>query len=131
MRDACFEFVRHLVAGAIPNLLEYEVSEVNHDYQLRGTEYPVNEALLNALRVFLREHPKLRAQESKLNETLDYVRRRLRAELITASYGVEAGEQFLMESDPQALRAIEELPKAKLLSERARLFKSEPRLHPD
>jgi hypothetical protein len=119
------------VAGAIPGLLEYEVGEVNHAYQLRGNEYPVNEEILNGLRTFLREHPRLRAQESKLNENLDYVRRRLRAELITASYGIEKGEQFLMESDPQALRAVEELPKAKLLSERARLFKSESRLRPD
>jgi carboxyl-terminal processing protease len=130
LRDACFEFVRRLVAGAISGLLEYEVGEVNHDYRLRGNEYLVNETLLNALRIFLREHPSLRAQESKLSENLDYVRRRLRAELITASYGIEAGEQFLMESDPQALRAIEELPKAKLLSERARLFKSESQSRP-
>ncbi len=123
LRDACFEFIRQLVAGAVPGLPEYKLAKTTFDYQLRGTEFPVTEPLLNALRGFLRERPKFRALESKLSEQAEYVRRRLRAELITAAYGVEAGEQFLMESDRQALQAIEELPKAKLLSERARLFK--------
>lgn len=123
VRDACFEFVRYVVAGAVPGLPEFKLARTTYDYQLRGNEFPVSEPLLNALRGFLRERPKFRALESKLNEHTDYVRRRLRAELITAAYGVEAGEQFLMESDRQALQAIEELPKAKLLSERARLFK--------
>ncbi len=123
VRDACFEFVRQLVAGAMPGLPDYKLAKTTFDYQLRGHEFPVTEALLNALRGFLRERPKFRALESKLSEQADYVRRRLRAEMITAAYGVEAGEQFLMESDRQALQAIEELPKAKLLSERARLFK--------
>jgi carboxyl-terminal processing protease len=123
LRDALFEFVRHSVAGAVPGLLEYHVTKADYEYQLRGNEFPITEPVLSALRVFLRERPKFRSLESKLGEQADYVRRRLRAELITAAYGIEAGEQFLMESDPQALQAIEELPKAKLLSERARLFK--------
>lgn len=123
LRDACFEFVRHLVAGAVSGLPEYKLSKTDYEHQLRGNEFPITESMLNALRAFLRERPKFRAMESKLGEQAEYVRRRLRAELITAAYGVEAGEQFLMESDPQTLQAIEELPKAKLLSERARLFK--------
>lgn len=123
LRDACFEFVRHLVAGVLPGLPEYKLGPTDYAYQLRGNEFPIGEPVLNALRAFLRERPKFRPLESKLSEQTEYVRRRLRAELITAAYGVEAGEQFLMESDPQALQAIEELPKAKLLSERARLFK--------
>ena len=123
LRDVCFEFVRQLVAGSVPGLTEYKLDKTNPEYQLRGNEFPVNEALLTGLRTFLRERPKFRAWETKLSEQADYVRRRLRAELITAAYGVEAGEQYLLESDPQALRAIAELPKAKLLNERARLFK--------
>ncbi|MBI1765452.1 MAG: S41 family peptidase [Acidobacteria bacterium] len=123
LRDACFEFVRQLIAGMVPSLPEYKLAQPNYEYQLRGNEFPINEPILNALRGFWRERPKFRALETKLGEQTEYVRRRLRAELITAAYGVEAGEQFLMESDPQALHAIEELPKAKLLNERARLFK--------
>lgn len=123
VRDACFEFVRQLVGGAVPGLTEFKLSKTNFTYQLRGNEYPITETLVNAFRQFVRERPKLRAVETRLNENLEYARRRLRAEMITAAYGIEASEQFLMESDQQALRAIEELPKAKLLSERARLIR--------
>lgn len=123
LRDACFEFVRQLVGGAVPGWPDYKVTTTDHSYQLRGNEYPISEALLNTFRFFLRERPKLHAVEAKVSENLDYTRRRLRAELIMATYGVETSEQFLLESDPPALRAIEELPKAKSLSERARLFK--------
>jgi hypothetical protein len=35
---------------------------------------------------------------------------------------VEAGERFLIESDEQALRAVEEAPKAQRLTDQARLF---------
>jgi carboxyl-terminal processing protease len=122
IRDACFEFARQLVGGAITGLAEYKIAKTVYDYQPRGNEYPVSETLFGAFRQFLRERSALRAVEARLNEHLEYARRRLRAELITAAYGVEASEQFLMESDPQALRAVEELPKAKLLNERARLF---------
>ena len=66
--------------------------------------------------------PEARFDDSLLTEKVDYIRRRLRAELITANYGIEVAEQFLMESDVQALRAIEALPQAKHLTDLAHLF---------
>ena len=122
LRDACFEFVRQLVGGGVPGFPEYKLAKTNSAYQLRGNEYSINDLLVSAFRQFVRERPHLRAPEARLSEYTDYIRRRLRAELITAAYGLEASEQFLIESDQQALRAVAELPKAKLLSERARLF---------
>jgi carboxyl-terminal processing protease len=121
MRDACFEFARYLVAGEIVGLPEYKLGRSNPTEQLRG---PLGEPMLAAFRLFLRERPELRHLESNLNLDPEYARRRLRAEVITAAYGVEAGEQALLENDPQTLKAIEELPKSKLLSERARLVKT-------
>jgi hypothetical protein len=64
----------------------------------------------------------LQASEDRLNRNMEYARRRIRAEVITAAYGVEAGERFLIESDDQALRAVEEMPKAQRLTDQARLF---------
>jgi len=64
----------------------------------------------------------LQASEDQLNRNMEYARRRIRAEVITAAYGVEAGERFLIESDEQALRAVEEMPKAQRLTDQARLF---------
>ena len=78
--------------------------------------------MLAAFRDFLRARPELQGSESAINRQLDYARRRIRAEVITAAYGLEVAEQFMIESDQQALRALEELPKAKRLSDQARLW---------
>ena len=57
-----------------------------------------------------------------LNSNLEYARRRIRAELITAAYGIEAADQFLLDSDLQATQALDAIPKAKQLTATARLF---------
>jgi carboxyl-terminal processing protease len=122
LRDACFEFARHLAAGVLPNFAEYKITKFEFGYRLRGNEFPISEAALTAFRNFLREHAELRIAESLVAANQDYVRRRIRAELITAAYGIEAEEQFLLESDPQAQQAVEAIPKAKQLTATARLF---------
>lgn len=122
LRDACFEFTRLLVAGAIPSFPEYEVKKTEFGYHLRGNEYQLTDPVIAAFREFLRAHPDLQVTESEFNKKLDYIRRRIRAEIITAAYGTEVAEQFLLESDDQTMRALTELPKAKQLTVQARLF---------
>jgi carboxyl-terminal processing protease len=122
LRDACFEFARLLVAGEIAGLAEYAVKRTEYGYELRGNEYQLTDQVVGAFRAFLREHPELEVGEVQLHQRIEYVRRRIRAEVITAAYGVEVAEQFLLESDEQAMRAIEEIPRAKQLTDQAGLF---------
>lgn len=122
LRDACFEFARLLVAGQIAGLGEFVVKRTEYGYQLRGNEYHLTDQVIAAFRSFIRERRELQASEDQLNRNMEYARRRIRAEVITAAYGVEAGERFLIESDDQALRAVEEMPKAQRLTDQARLF---------
>ena len=122
LRDACFEFARLLVAGQIAGLGEYAVKRTEYGYQLRGNEYHLTEQVIAAFRSFIRERRELQASEDQFNRNMEYALRRIRAEVITAAYGVEAGERFLIESDDQALRAVEEMPKAQRLTDQARLF---------
>ncbi len=126
LRDACFEFARLLVAGQIAGLAEYAVKRTEYSYRPRGGEYQLTDQVVAAFRAFLRDHRELQVNEAQVNQNIEYVRRRLRAEVITAASGVEAAEQFLAESDVQTLRAIEEIPKAKHQTDQARLFPSPP-----
>jgi carboxyl-terminal processing protease len=128
LRDACFEFARLLVAGQVAGLGEYAVKRTEYGYQLRGNEYHLTDQVIAAFRSFIRERRDLQATEDLLNRNMEYARRRIRAEVITAAYGVEAGERFLIESDDQALRAVEEIPKAQRLTDQARLFSPQPPL---
>lgn len=122
VRDACFEFARLLAAGLIPGLTGYAVKQVDYEHKLRGNEFPIDEQTLSAFRAFLRGHPELRVGEARLNRNPEYIRRRIRAELITAAYGTDTADRFLLEADEQAMRAIEEMPKARQLRDEARLF---------
>jgi carboxyl-terminal processing protease len=126
LRDACFEFARLLVAGRIAGLGEYVVERTEYGYQLRGNEYHLTDQVITAFRAFIRERRELQVSEDQLNRNIEYARRRLRAEVITAAYGVEVGERFLIESDDQALKAIEEIPKAQRMTDQARLFSPSP-----
>jgi carboxyl-terminal processing protease len=121
-RDACFEFARQLAAGTVPGLEQFRIVGTEHGYRLRGNEYQVNEQVMTAFRNFLREHPRFRFLENNLSAKSDYARRRIRAEVITAAYGLEAADQLLLESDEQMQQAIEALPRARQLTETARLF---------
>ncbi len=123
LRDACFEFARLLVFGVFPELPQYKIKRTEYDYHLRGNEFLLNDQVISTFRDYVRSHPILQVGEKQVNSNLDYVHRRIRAELITAAYGIEVAEQFLFESDEQALRAIEEIPKAKRLNDQAKLFK--------
>jgi carboxyl-terminal processing protease len=122
LRDACFEFARRLVAGSITGLEQYRVTAVEQGHQWRSGDLQITEPVITAFRAFLREASEVRVSDSQIAENSDYIRRRIRAEVITAAYGTEVAEQFLMESDLQALRAIEALPQAKHLSDLARLL---------
>jgi carboxyl-terminal processing protease len=122
LRDACFEFARRLVAGSIAGLEQYRVTVVEQGHQWRSGDLQITEPVITTFRAFLREGSEVRVADSQVAENSDYIRRRIRAEVITAAYGTEVAEQFLMESDLQALRAIEALPQAKHLSDLARLL---------
>ena len=59
-------------------------------------------------------------QIPQIDADLDFVKLRLRYEIVTAAFGGDAGQRVLLESDPQALRAINVLPDAKRLAESVR-----------
>jgi carboxyl-terminal processing protease len=122
VRDACFEFTRLLVAGAISGLEEYQVKQPQYEYRIKGNEFPIDEKLLSAFRAFLRDHPELQLGDAGVARNLEYIRLRIRTELVTAAYGMEVAEQFLLRGDEQTMRAIEEVPRARQLRDQAKLF---------
>ena len=125
LRDACFEFARQLVASPRPEFAAYKITQTTpqtaNGYSLRGTEFPIGEDVIAAFREYLRTAAAWRPYEARILNQTEAVRRRLRAELMTAAYGVEIGERFLLENDPQVLAALAEMPQARSLLERARL----------
>jgi carboxyl-terminal processing protease len=117
--EAAFSFNRLLTAGKIQGFESYRVDKVDYGHAPKATDYPVTDRLLEAFRNYVRkEQPRL--QISQVDADLDFVKLRLRYEIVTAAFGADAGQRIILESDPQALRAINVLPDAKRLAESIR-----------
>jgi len=118
--EAAFQFTRQLAAGRVAGLDSYKVERVQYGKNAKATDYPINDRVLEAFRNFVRTDAASQLTPAQLDEELDFVKLRLREEIITAAYSNDAGARILLDSDPQVLRALEALPDAKRLAESAR-----------
>jgi carboxyl-terminal processing protease len=118
--EAAFHFTRHLAAGILPGLETYRVEKVQYGKNIRPTDFPISERVLEAFRNFVRTKPEFQVQPAHIDEELDFAKLRLRQEIITAAFSNDAGARVLLDSDAQVLRALEALPDAKRLADSAR-----------
>jgi carboxyl-terminal processing protease len=117
--EAAFYFNRLLTAGKVPGFESYRVDKVDYLHSPKTSDYPVTDRLLEGFRNYVRKE-QTRLQVAQIDADIDFVRLRLRQEIVTAAFGADAGQRILLESDPQALRAISVLPDAKRLAESVR-----------
>jgi carboxyl-terminal processing protease len=115
--EAAFFFTRELAAGQIPGLESYRIEKTDYNHTLRPTDYPITDAVVKAFREFVQRDGKLGLQPAQIDEEMDFVKLRIRDEIVTAAFASDAGARVLLDSDPQVLRALEALPEAKRLAE--------------
>jgi carboxyl-terminal processing protease len=118
-----FDFVRQLVAGQVASLREYRITETQHKSRLTAEDinrYPVTDALIAALRNHIASRPHFSVTDEQFNSHLEYIRNQMRREIVTAAYGPEAGDHIYLAEDVQFRKAIESLPEAQMLAEKAR-----------
>jgi carboxyl-terminal processing protease len=118
--EAAFYFTRELAAGSLPGLESYRADKVAYNRSPKPTDLPVNDRVMEAFRNYVRKDPSRHLQDAQIDSELEFVKLRLRAEIVTAAFGADEGQRVLLESDPQALRAIGVLPDAKRLAESVR-----------
>lgn len=116
--EESFHFVRALAGGQIKGLESYRINAgPRFDEYPRPNELAVTDAVIAAFRDFARRDTQSGLTLSQIDAELEFVRLRLREELVTAAYGGDAAGRFLLESDPQLARAIELLDEARALYE--------------
>jgi len=118
--DEAFYFTRLLAAGAIPGLESYKVEKVQYRHNPRATDYAITDQVLEAFRNYVKADVDAGLTLAQLETEIDFVKLRLREQMITAAYGADDGARILLDSDPQVMRAIEALPDAKRLAESVR-----------
>ncbi|HXH68809.1 MAG TPA: S41 family peptidase [Pyrinomonadaceae bacterium] len=115
LNEAAFYFVRQLVAGQIKGFESYKVEKQNYNQTVQPGEFQIDTKLLDAFRAFVVKDKLNGLTAENINSQLDYAKSRLRDELATANNSTEAGQQVLLETDPQVLKAIDAIPEAKKL----------------
>lgn len=118
--EAAFYFTRELAAGLVPGAESYRIDKVAYDRSPKLTDFPITDRIIEAFKNFVRKDPSRRLTDAQIDNDVDFVKLRLRDEVITAAFGADEGQRVLLESDPQALRAISVLPEAKRLAESVR-----------
>ncbi|MGI8788511.1 MAG: S41 family peptidase [Pyrinomonadaceae bacterium] len=113
--EAVFFFVRQLVAGQIKGFENFTVDKQDSNQAIEQNDLQINDKMLDAFRAFVVRDKEDGLTAENVNSQIDYAKSRLRAELATANYSTEAGQQVLLETDPQVLKAIDEVPDAKKL----------------
>ncbi|HEX5703501.1 MAG TPA: S41 family peptidase [Pyrinomonadaceae bacterium] len=118
--EAAFYFTRELAAGLVPGAESYRIDKVAYDRSPKMADFPITDRIVEAFKSFVRKDTSRRLSDAQIDADVDFVRLRLRDEVITAAFGADEGQRVLLESDPQALRAISVLPEAKRLAESVR-----------
>ncbi len=118
--EAAFYFTRELAGGLVPGAESYRIDKVAYDRSPKMTDYPITDRVIEAFKNFVRKDPARRLSDAQIDNDVDFVKLRLRDEVVTAAFGADEGQRVLLESDPQALRAISVLPEAKRLAESVR-----------
>jgi carboxyl-terminal processing protease len=118
--EAAFQFTRRLAAGLVPGLESYKVEKVQYGKNAKTTDYQITDKVIEAFRNFMRSDTESQLSAAQLDKEIDFVKLRLREEIVTAAFSNDAGARVLLDSDPQVLRALEALPEAKRLAESAR-----------
>jgi carboxyl-terminal processing protease len=124
LADAAFDYARHLSAGVVPGLAAYRVERVTYHHELRDTDVPVTDKVVAAFRDFLKANERFKSLEPLVTPNLDYVKAQIREHLATAAYGTEAGFIVHLQTDQQALKAIDSVPQATELAERAQVMRA-------
>src|SRR5205085_9360400 len=57
--DAAFAFTRELVAGQINGLENYRMDKVQYDHDLRPTDYPITDRVVEAFQTYVQHHAEL------------------------------------------------------------------------
>lgn len=117
---ATFDFARQLTSGQLSGFPQFRVNKTVYNHKLREDEFIVNDKVMTAFRTFIMGNETFKITDAQYNENVEYIRRRIREEVVTAAYGAEAGNQVFLEGDDQTIKAIDELPHARELAENVR-----------
>jgi carboxyl-terminal processing protease len=120
--DPIFGFARELVSGRVAGFESLKVSRMpNYDHNLQAGELNVDDRMYKAFKEYVAANKNsFKQSEALLDRESEFIRRQLRYDLASASYGTVKAVQVLIVDDPQVLKAVQLMPAARDLATTSR-----------
>lgn len=121
-------FVAQLINGQAPGASQFKFNGMDFTSKLKGNEYLISDEVLKGwseyMNKFAKDHPEFAIKPAEIEDNKIWARKFVREEVLNAVYGQDRAKQVVADLDLQLQRAVQELPNAAALNEKARAVKS-------
>ncbi len=128
-KDIFFEYARRLTSGQVPAASNIQVpvksDEVNTPPRnaKSATRFEITDAIMEDFKQFLKSK-RIDFKDEDVQNNVDYIRRRIKQEVFTSSFGLQEGFKVAIQGDTQVMKALEVMPEAKSLMTTGRVTPS-------
>jgi carboxyl-terminal processing protease len=120
-KDVFFQYARRLTSGQVPAASNFKMPIENSEVPASSEKAPklvpnleITDAILADFKAFLAER-KIEFTVDDVRTNVDFIKRRIRQEVYTSSFGIQEGFKAAIQGDSQVLRALDGIPEAKTL----------------
>jgi carboxyl-terminal processing protease len=125
-KDVFFLYARRLTSGQVPSAEQFHFSRRKGDTSSPSERTPnplpnleITDAILEDFKGFLRDR-RIDFGDEDIRNNVDYIKRRIKQEVYTSSFGLQEGFIVAIQGDAQVLKGLELMPEAKLLMSSSR-----------
>jgi carboxyl-terminal processing protease len=126
-KDVFFQYARRLTSGSVAAAKDFneKLNQMEKAYSkglLKGNlpDLELSDAILEDFKEFLRTD-NIAFEDEDIVHSKDFIKRRIKQEIYTSSFGIQEGYKIAIQADQQVLKALEVLPEAKLLMTSGRM----------
>jgi carboxyl-terminal processing protease len=123
-KDVFFQYSRRLTSGLVPGAENFRMKEEDSPAQAKNKTIPnleITDAILADFQKFMRDDRRVDFTNEDIKNNVDFIKRRIKQEVYTSSFGLQEGYKIAIQGDSQVLKALEEMPEAKILMTSGRL----------
>jgi carboxyl-terminal processing protease len=112
-KDVFFQYARRLTSGEVASAPNFRAQNDEKSTKAMPS-LEVTDSILSDFKYFLRER-QIEFTDEDFQANVDFIKRRILQEVYTSRFGLQAGFRIAIQGDTQVLKALEEMPEAKLL----------------
>jgi len=120
-KDIFFEYARRLTSGQVAAASNFKLPVKKDEVRTPRGKSPkaipnleITDAILEDFKRYLKERA-VDFAESQIGENVEFIKRRIKQEVYTSSFGLQEGAKIRIQGDNQVSKALELLPEAKAL----------------